>query len=75
MGWSLGGFITLTLVTSFPEAVNRVVLADTSAGGQGDYPVLYASVIADVMTRVYGEALLKCCCFLQPTSASSADPG
>ena len=36
LGWSLGGFITLTLVTSFPEAVNRVVLADTSAGGQGN---------------------------------------
>jgi len=72
LGWSLGGFITLTLVTSFPEAVNRVVLADTSAGGQGDCLVLCASVITDVMTHVYGEALLKCCCILLPTSASSA---
>lgn len=39
LGWSLGGFITLTLATSFPEAVNRVVLADTSTGGQGESPL------------------------------------
>ena len=72
LGWSLGGFITLTLVTSFPDAVNRVVLADTSAGGQGKCPVLCASEVTDVLTHVYGEALLKCCCILQPKAASSA---
>ena len=59
LGWSLGGFITLTLVTNFPEAVNRVVLADTSAGGQGNCPVLCASEVTDVVTYVHGQALLK----------------
>ena len=33
LGWSLGGFITLTLVEDYPELVNKIVLVDTSSGG------------------------------------------
>ena len=33
LGWSLGGYITLSLVETYPDMINRVVLADTSAGG------------------------------------------
>ena len=38
LGWSLGGFITLTLVETYPELVNKMVVADTSSGGVlGDF--------------------------------------
>ena len=41
LGWSLGGFIALTVVINYPDMLNRVVVADTSSGGEeGDqtYP-------------------------------------
>ena len=35
LGWSLGGFITLTLAVNYPELINKIVLVDTSSGGLG----------------------------------------
>lgn len=57
LGWSLGGFITLTLVTSFPDAVNRVVLADTSAGGQGTSATSLANLNAISTVLLSGQSL------------------
>ena len=34
LGWSLGGFIALTTLVDYPDVVNRVVVADTTSGGQ-----------------------------------------
>lgn len=33
LGLSMGGFISLTLAVTFPDSVNKLVLADTSSGG------------------------------------------
>ena len=33
LGWSLGGFIALTTLVNYPDAVNRLVVSDTSPGG------------------------------------------
>ena len=35
LGWSLGGYIVLSMVTSNLGVVNRVILADTTSGGNG----------------------------------------
>ncbi len=48
LGWSLGGIITLTLVANYPDMVNRVVLADTSSGGQGELNINCNSACAYV---------------------------
>ena len=41
LGWSLGGFIALTIAVEYPDMVNRVVLADTTSGGKlGELPPL-----------------------------------
>lgn len=34
LGWSLGGFIALSIVVHYPDMVSHVVLADTLAGGR-----------------------------------------
>ena len=36
LGWSLGGFIALTIAAEYPDMVSHVVLADTSSGGLGE---------------------------------------
>lgn len=35
LGWSLGGFITLTIAVNYGGMVHSVVVADTSSGGSG----------------------------------------
>lgn len=57
LGWSFGGFITLMIVTSFPEAVNHVVLADTSAGGQGTSATTLANLNAISTVLLSGQSL------------------
>ena len=38
LGWSLGGYILLTLVVNYPTLIGKIILADTSAGGAlGDF--------------------------------------
>ena len=45
LGWSMGGYIVLTLLTRSPTVVRRVVLTDTTSGGDG-YSAASASLRA-----------------------------
>ncbi|HEX6313055.1 MAG TPA: alpha/beta hydrolase [Acidimicrobiia bacterium] len=39
LGWSMGGFVALTLALAFPQVPSRLVLLATSAGGAGSAPI------------------------------------
>ena len=34
LGWSLGGFITLSIAVDYADMVNQVIVADTTSGGK-----------------------------------------
>ena len=49
MGWSMGGIITLTVAANNPDAVNRIVVTDTTSGGPGKGAVASAQCPAALL--------------------------
>lgn len=56
LGWALGGFIAMALAVEYPDAINRVVVADATLGGAALLVIRLPLVLSQTVLTLASQA-------------------